>query len=209
MHAKSIASYGGSLQLWSGKPSPESALQLPTFMTVSSAMLLASSGGHWLLLATLIQLPTRLHAVDSCAWSCRYRTAARVPKLDGIEAFFRCVHALEPRSTYHDDVVISMYLQDVHGADIYRLGGTPYEVAHKTFPEVHETTAEIPNRRHRVALWGEIKRGISTAQRVIEEIAADTAAREPQDVGLAEQDRPPKGKARQHGMHLPAREIGG
>jgi len=66
--------------------------------------------------------------------------AIRVSKLDGIEAFFRCVHALEPRSTYHDDVVISMYLQDVHGADIYRLGGTPYEVAHKTFPEVHETT---------------------------------------------------------------------
>jgi hypothetical protein len=69
--------------------------------------------------------------------------AMRLSLLDGIEDFFDCVHALEPRSTYHDDVVISMFLQDVRGVPIFRIGGTPWEHATKTFPEVHENTVSF------------------------------------------------------------------
>lgn len=91
--------------------------------------------------------------------------AVRVDMLDGFEAFSACVREAEPRSAYHDDVVLSMYLQDVKRALIYRLGGTPFEMASKgclpntrrvvrtplgprgtcrvrigAFPEVHEPT---------------------------------------------------------------------
>lgn len=66
--------------------------------------------------------------------------AMRVSELDGVEDFFGCVRALEPRATYHDDVILSMFLQDVRGHTIYRLGGTPYETAARSFPDVHETT---------------------------------------------------------------------
>ena len=37
--------------------------------------------------------------------------AMRVDALDGIEDFYRCVQALEPRASLHDDVWLSMHLQ--------------------------------------------------------------------------------------------------
>ena len=69
--------------------------------------------------------------------------ALRLSKLEGIEDFFTCVRKLEPRATYHDDVIISMFMQDVRKQPIYRITGTPYEIASKSFPDVHETTVSF------------------------------------------------------------------
>jgi len=69
--------------------------------------------------------------------------AIRISLLDGVEDFFACVRSLEPRALYHDDVVISMFLQDLRAAEIVRIGGTPYEIAAKSFPEVHDTTVSF------------------------------------------------------------------
>ena len=70
--------------------------------------------------------------------------------------FFACVRGLEPRATYHDDVVISMFLQDVRGVTIYRIGGSPWEVASKTFPDVRHggpapSARRAPMHAHRTA----------------------------------------------------------
>lgn len=72
--------------------------------------------------------------------------ALRLSLLDGIEAFFECVRALEPLAVWHDDLWISMYVQDVRRATVWRIGGTAYETAHHFFPEAHASSRSYKSR---------------------------------------------------------------
>jgi hypothetical protein len=69
--------------------------------------------------------------------------ALRLSLLDGIEDFFACLQRLEPLAAWHDDVWLSMFVQDVKGQLMYRIGGTPFESAAREFPESHERTISI------------------------------------------------------------------
>ena len=103
--------------------------------------------------------------------------AFEVRLLDGIEAFFQCVRALEPRATYHDDVVISMFLQDVRGEQIYRIGGTAWEFAAKTFPDVHETTVSFLSKGALLSLGNSAaEAAAATTKKVTKKEAANTGS---------------------------------
>ena len=58
----------------------------------------------------------------------------------GIEAYFRCLSAIEPRARFHDDMWLAMYLHDVRGQHVWRVGGRPVEMAEQLFPRVHDRT---------------------------------------------------------------------
>ena len=66
-------------------------------------------------------------------------SAVREPLWD-VSAFYRCVAALEPRATLHDDVWLAMFLQDVRGIQPRRISGSPFEMATRVFPESHAGT---------------------------------------------------------------------
>ena len=66
--------------------------------------------------------------------------AIRLDVLEGIEAYFKCVVSLEPRAALHDDVWLSMFLQDVKGVLPIRFSGTPFEMASRLFPDSHSST---------------------------------------------------------------------
>ena len=66
--------------------------------------------------------------------------AIRIDLLEGIEAYFKCVVSLEPRAALHDDVWLSMFLQDVKGVLPIRFSGTPFEMASRLFPDSHSST---------------------------------------------------------------------
>jgi len=102
--------------------------------------------------------------------------AFEVRLLDGIEAFFQCVRALEPRATYHDDVVISMFLQDVRGEQIYRIGGTAWEFAAKTFPDVHETTVSFLSKGALLSLGNSAAEAAAATTKVTRKDAANILA---------------------------------
>lgn len=102
--------------------------------------------------------------------------AFEVRLLDGIEAFFQCVRALEPRATYHDDVVISMFLQDVRGEQIYRIGGTAWEFAAKTFPDVHETTVSFLSKGALLSLGNSAAEAAAATTKVTRKDAAISLA---------------------------------
>lgn len=76
--------------------------------------------------------------------------AVRISLLDGFEDFAACVQRLEARSFYHDDVVVSMFLQDVRGVMIHRLGGTPFEAASKGCLPNSKRYAQTPQGRRAV-----------------------------------------------------------
>ena len=76
----------------------------------------------------------RMHGGDSSSSS---------DAVGGVEAFYRCVVAHEPRAWLHDDVWLSMWLQDVRRLVPLRISGTPYEMAARTFPEPHGETTSI------------------------------------------------------------------
>lgn len=61
--------------------------------------------------------------------------ALRLSRLAKVRQFYHCLKAIEPRVVWHDDVWMSMYVQDVLRTNVWRIGGTPYEVASRTFPE--------------------------------------------------------------------------
>ena len=66
--------------------------------------------------------------------------AIRLSLLDGLPAFYSCLRSYEPRTIWHDDVWISMWLQDRLGVELYRIGGTPFEIASRSFPNSHGVT---------------------------------------------------------------------
>jgi hypothetical protein len=69
--------------------------------------------------------------------------AFRLSLLEGVEEFYECLHALEPLAAWHDDVWLSMFVQDLKRQALYRIGGTPFETAAREFPDSHAPTVSI------------------------------------------------------------------
>ena len=66
--------------------------------------------------------------------------------LDGIEDYYQCLKALEPRVMYQDDIWFAIYLHDIKGQVPHRISGTPGQMSSspRAFPDVHLPT--ISNR---------------------------------------------------------------
>ena len=111
--------------------------------------------------------------------------AMRISELAGLDDFFACVRALEPRATYHDDVILSMFLQDVRGHTIWRLGGTPYETAAKAFPDVHETTVSYLSAGALIRLAHDAAASIDGSQKEGGEAGGTSAKRHSHKRGAA------------------------